>query len=147
MNHSEIYGFITVALLSMFKCIAGILAGVAMKLPIWTVISANAIGMILTAVVVSLAGPFIKSKIIDKWFPPKKLFSKKNRRTIKVWKSYGLYGVAFLTPILLMPLGGTLIAITFGEKPLKIITYMTIAMIFWATVLTFIVYQIKQAVV
>ena len=57
-----------------------------MKLPVWTTIFANAIGMILTAAVVSLAGPFIKSKIIDKWFPPKKLFSKKRFIYINIYR-------------------------------------------------------------
>ena len=36
----------------------------------------------------------------------KKVFTKKNRRIVKLWKKYGEFGVAFLTPIILsIPLG------------------------------------------
>lgn len=143
----SIYSLVSVVLLSMFKCIAGILTGIALQLPLYVTIIGNIIGMLLTVIIVSFTGPFLKKKIINRWFPVKKLFSKKNRKIIKVWNSYGLIGVAFLTPILLMPLGGTLIAISFGERPVKIILYMFISIIFWANVLTFIMYSLKNAII
>lgn len=142
--NSIFFGFITVFLLSMLKCILGPMAGLGLKLPLYIAIIANFSGMLSSVIIFSFAGDYLKQNVLDRFFPSKNLFSKKNRRIVVIWKKYGLLGVAFLTPILLMPIGGTLIAASFGEKPLRIISFMFFSMLFWSITLTYFVYEIKQ---
>ena len=50
---------------------------------------------------------------------------------MRVWRRTGIWGVAFLTPILLSPLGGSGIAVALGVPKEKIILAMLISGIFW----------------
>jgi hypothetical protein len=61
-----------------------------------------------------------------------KIFSKKSRQIVSLWSKYGELGIAFLTPIVLTPIGGTLILVSFGTKKRKIFSYMLISAIIWA---------------
>jgi uncharacterized membrane protein YraQ (UPF0718 family) len=132
-----------VLLFSMVKFAFAPLMGLAFKLPIYQTIVASIIGMMLTVTVVSYAGPFIKKHIINRFWPTKILFSKKNRRIVTIWKKYGLAGVAFLAPII-NPIVATLIAASFGEKASKILLFMLISSVSWAVVISYFVYEIKQ---
>jgi len=73
-----------------------------------------------------------------------RLFTKKNRRKVKIWRQYGLKGVAFLTPIIFSPIGGTMVANSFGESKKKIILYMFVSSVFWAFTLTFAVWFLNN---
>ena len=52
------------------------------------------------------------------------------RRIVKVWKRYGLAGVAFLSPIL-SPMISVGIAVSFQEKPRKIMIAMITSILGW----------------
>jgi len=67
---------------------------------------------------------------------PKKIFNTRNRRIVRIWTSYGLSGIAFLTPVLLSIPIGTLVANHLVHSKRKIITYMFVSLIFWSIVLT-----------
>jgi hypothetical protein len=45
-----------------------------------------------------------------------------------------------LTPVILTPIGGTLLAVGFGSPRPKILLYMLISAGFWSVVLTFSIY-------
>lgn len=62
----------------------------------------------------------------------KKVFSKQKRFLVRVWTRTGIWGVAFLTPILLSPLAGNGIAVALGVPKEKIIFTMLISGIFWS---------------
>lgn len=64
------------------------------------------------------------------------------RRTVRVWNRRGLIGIAFFTPVLFSPVGGALIAASFGEDKKKIILYMFLSACFWAPVTTLFMDQI-----
>ncbi|MDH5398541.1 MAG: hypothetical protein OEX02_10360, partial [Cyclobacteriaceae bacterium] len=57
------------------------------------------------------------------------------------WKRFGALGIAFLTPILLMPIGGTLILTSFGSPRKKIFTYMLMSATFWSVLICLVVYN------
>jgi hypothetical protein len=57
---------------------------------------------------------------------------KRARRIYRIWKKYGLLGVAFLTPPIISPPFGAIIAVAFGEKMERILLFMAISMAFWA---------------
>jgi hypothetical protein len=67
-----------------------------------------------------------------------KLFSSRSRRFVRIWRKYGVNGVAFLTPLLLSPPGGTFIALALGGKKKEIIKWMWIFGSIFSIVLTLI---------
>lgn len=75
------------------------------------------------------------------FFPPKKGKKIANaRKYLRFWRKYGLYGVMFLSPLIIMiPLGGFL-ALRFGTTLKKIYFLMFLSLTFWSGVLTAIAY-------
>ena len=66
----------------------------------------------------------------------KKVFSKKNRAIIKVKRTYGLLGLAFLTPCLLSIPIGTIIAAKYYRNDNRAIPAFFAGVIFWSVTLT-----------
>jgi len=66
----------------------------------------------------------------------KKKFTARNRRIIRVWKKYGLKGVAFFTPIFLSIPIGTFIMTRLEKKRKIILLYLFISVVFWSFTLT-----------
>ena len=79
--------------------------------------------------------------LISRIFKKKKknIFSKNNRRFVVIWKKYGIMGIAFLTPIFLTPIGGTITANALGCKKEDIFKYMWISSLFWSYTITWLV--------
>ncbi|MEO1651998.1 MAG: hypothetical protein AAFU64_00485 [Bacteroidota bacterium] len=123
----------------MFKFLIGPLVGYQLRLSIWESFSMTLVGMMMGVIVFVYLGQQLKKHVIKRFFQ-KKLFSPRNRRVVRVWRRYGLFGIAFLTPILLSPPGGTLIAASFGEKKMKIIYYMFLSGLFWSAATVALVY-------
>lgn len=67
--------------------------------------------------------------------PVKKKFTPRNRRIIKIWRAYGLMGIAVLTPIISIPVG-TIIANNMVQNKKKIFLYMFVSIVFWSFVIT-----------
>ncbi len=80
-------------------------------------------------------------KIKEKYFKEHKhpkVFTKRNRFIIKVKKRFGLYGIAFLAPILLSQPLGAFLAERFYKDKKKIIFAMSVAVVFWSVALYFL---------
>ncbi len=141
----EVLMIITIYLLCMFKIIFGPTMGYAAGLsPLVTVIITVA-GMMTTVVIFSFLGEQFREKVLRKYFKPKKVFSRRNRRFVKVWRKYGELGVSFLTPILLSPPGGTIIVMALGGSRRKTIGYMLLWGIVWTTIITYTFYYSGDA--
>jgi membrane protein DedA with SNARE-associated domain len=137
----EILKAITLVYLpSMIKFVFGPLAGYGAKLSIVTTIIATVAGTMTIVLLFSFAGDWIREHIINRFFPKRKRFSERNRKFVTIWKKYGVAGVAFLTPLALTPIGGTLIAISFGSPRNKLILYMLISASAWATIFSLAIY-------
>lgn len=68
----------------------------------------------------------------------KKIFTQGNRRLIRIKNKFGLFGLAFITPMFLStPLGAFLAERFFRDKP-KIILYLSISVVFWELSLYFL---------
>jgi hypothetical protein len=67
---------------------------------------------------------------------PKKIFSSRSRRFVKIWRKYGLIGLAFLTPVLISIPIGTVIANAFESNKKKIFLYMFLSIVFWSVFFT-----------
>jgi hypothetical protein len=135
----ELLKAIPVYLFSMLKFILGPSLGFAAKLHFVTTLIATVAGMMTVVFGLTYFGAWIKEKIIDRFFK-RKVFTPGNRRFATIWKKYGLTGIALLTPVVLTPIGGTLLAISSGSPREKIILFMFISATSWALIFTGIIY-------
>jgi len=131
--------------LCMVKIIFGPTMGYAAGLsPLVTVIITVA-GMMTTVILFSFIGEWVRETILRRYIKPKKVFTKRNRRFVKVWRKYGELGISFLTPILLSPPGGSIIAMALGGSRKKIIAYMLLWSVVWSTIITYTFYYSGDA--
>ena len=136
----EILKAIPVFLSSMIKFVFGPLGGYAAKLSIVTTIIATIAGMMTAVVAFTYFGNFLRERVFRHFFRNRKKFTPRNRKITILYRKYGLGGIAFLTPILLTPIGGTLIAVSFGSPKEKIILYMFISGVAWAIIFSSLIY-------
>ena len=132
---SELMKYIIVYLISMFKFIGGPAFGAAYDLNIIVTATMSIFGMMTSVTIISFFGLKLRTWIQKKYKFKRKLFTKRNRRIIKIWRKYGEFGVSFFTPIIFSPVIGTLLVTTLGGKRKRIITYMLISAIFWAFII------------
>lgn len=132
---------------SMLKFILGPLGGYGLGLNLLTTVLVTVAGMMTVVFAFAFFGNWLRSKIIDKLFKKRKKFTVRNRRFVTLWKKYGIIGVAALTPVLLTPIGGTILAVSFGSPKDKLIIYMFISASFWAVVFTTAIYLFGNAVI
>ncbi len=145
MEVSELFKYLAVFATSMIKFIGGPLLGAGSGIGFVETIALTFFGMMTSVILFStFIGDRFKNWLANTIYKNKKVFSTKSRRIVKVWRSYGLQGVAFLTPILFSPIVGTLIAASFGETRKRIFIYMMVSAIFWSVLLSTIIYLIKN---
>ncbi len=98
--------------------------------------------MMTTVVIFSVVG-----RAFSKWWAKrqrdkkKSVFNKKNRRIVKIWNNFGVVGVAFLTPILLTPIVGTVVAALFGATRKQIFIHMLWSAVAWSFLLNLLVFE------
>ncbi|GAB4001834.1 hypothetical protein GCM10028807_58970 [Spirosoma daeguense] len=134
--------YLSVIIASTLKFVGGPLSGVALGLTWPETALFTIIGMMVSVVVVVYAGAALQLLLQRYRSAPPKRFTKRTRMAIKIWKRAGLAGIAFLTPILLTPIGGTILAVSFRVQRLQILLYMLISAVFWAILQSIAVYQI-----
>jgi hypothetical protein len=133
--------YFTVYALSMLKFFFGPVMGTTFGFH-WLVTALITVaGMMTSVALFSLMGKKAKAWMKKRFQRNKRLFTPRNRRTVNIWRKYGLKGVAFLTPILLTPIGGTIVAVSFGESKGKIFLYMLCSAVFWGIILSIAVYR------
>ncbi len=74
----------------------------------------------------------IQYTYVEKKEQPKIVFTRRNRRLVKIWKKYGLAGIAFITPCIVSIPIGTVIANALESNRKKIFLYMFISVVFWS---------------
>lgn len=146
-NPDVMFGFIlkviSIYLMSMLKFIFGPLGGKAENLHILVTMMATVAGMMTVVMVFTFFGNPIRERL-SRWFG--KRFhhehheSAGGHRWRALFARYGVAGIAFLTPVIFTPIGGTLLAIGFGIPRHKIIMTMLASACFWSVVLTAAVY-------
>jgi hypothetical protein len=77
-----------------------------------------------------------------KYFPPKsqpqkkKLFTKKNRLLVKILSTYGLPGIAFITPTIISIPVGSILAGRLYTNNKKVFVYLSVSVILWSALLS-----------
>jgi hypothetical protein len=124
-------------LASLFKFIAGPVLGFAAGLNSIEMLLITVAGMMTTVFTITLLGDWFRANWKLGLQKKRQVFSPKTRRIVTIWKKYGVFGVAFLTPVLLTPVGGTVIMNAFNVKKEKIFLYMFLSAMFWGIVFSF----------
>ena len=96
--------------------------------------------MMTSVILFTFFGEWIRMK----FFKNKEGISTNNPKHAGIWKKYGLAGSAFLTPVILTPIGGTLLAVSSGSPKEKIIFYMFVSAAAWSLIFTGIIYFIGR---
>ncbi|HEY5916491.1 MAG TPA: hypothetical protein VIU13_03785 [Chryseolinea sp.] len=140
----EILKAIPVYFSSMLKFIFGPLGGYAAGLTLLTTILTTVAGMMTVVLSFTFAGTWIREKVIYRFFGKQKKFSQRTRKFVRIWKKYGLIGVAALTPLLLTPIGGSILAVSSGSPKEKIIFFMFVSASAWSVIFSVGVYLLGK---
>lgn len=132
---------------STIKFIFGPLAGKAADLNIITSIVCTIAGMMTSVVAFTYFGDWIRKGIFKKYLhrEPKPLHERS--KIIQYFLKFEMGGIAFLTPIILTPIGGTILAVSFGAPKEKIILYMFISACVFSVIINVGVYYGYEAII
>ena len=136
MNIEEwgLIGIFIAGAIPWMEAIAVVPSGIILGLdPIATVIAA-AIGNAITIFVFAYLGSTIRSKIIERRISKgKSAESPKFEKALRAFDRYGIYGMAFLGPVIIGTQFAAAASVAAGVKPLRVSILITASMILWAT--------------
>lgn len=136
----EILKAVPIYFSSMFKFIFGPLGGYGVGLHPITTILTTVFGMMTVVFAFTYFGEWIRKQFFSNARKKKRMNRKRAVIFIRLWKKYGLSGVALLTPIVFTPIGGTLLAVSSGSPRDKIIYYMFVSASFWSVLISMAIY-------
>lgn len=124
-----------------------ILAMLKFEFSLVTATLANSPGLVISSIIGGILGIILFTQIgydIERWlikrFPNYfKKFSWKNRHLVRIRRKWGIWGIAFLTPILLGLPVGVLLSLTLTSDKMKIIKPMIISLLSWSLIFLAIV--------
>lgn len=131
------FGAVAVGAICGFKFMPGALICIVCGTPIWQQLLITIIGGITGVAVFtffgSTIGRFWRRYVLRKMREESP--RERTGRYARIWKKYGIWGAAFLTPPLLSPPLGTALALSFGAPPRKIMFVFSVGMVFWAVLM------------
>lgn len=129
----------SVFLLSMLKFILGPMTGLALGLHFVTTTLATIGGMMMSVVIFTYFGEWLRAIVLRRFYRNARKFTPRTRR-IAAWRKYGLTGIAALTPLVLTPIGGTLLAVGATKSKGRILLAMMISASSWSLIFTGVIY-------
>lgn len=139
----ELMKAIPAFLFSMLKFILGPTLGYASGLNYFTTVLATVAGMMTSVVLFTYFGEWIRAVILHRFFRNSRKFTPRTRRIVRRRK-YGLTGIAILTPLLLTPIVGTLLAVGATRSKERILLAMALSATAWALVLSGVIYFVGE---
>ncbi len=140
---SYVLKIVSIYLMSMLKFILGPVGGKAEGLNLLVTMIVTVAGMMTVVMIFTFFGNPIRQRL-SQWFGRRfhheEHASAARNRWRELFARFGVSGIAFLTPVILTPIGGTLLAIGFGIPRPKIIASMLMSACFWSVILTSGVY-------
>ncbi len=130
----------------MFKFLFGPITAYSSGLNLLEAIIFTIVGMMTTVYIITTTGKPFKNWLLSKFSKNRRVFSKKSRRFVRIWAKYGIKGTAFLTPMILTPIVGSIIAVSFNERKQTIIQYMFWSALFWSIVMNCILYYFGNSI-
>lgn len=142
----EILKAIPVVLISTIKFFLGPVQGYLLKLHPLTTILSTILGMMISVVAFTYFGDWLKKRWFSRFFQPPVNPSNGRRKFMILLRKYGLGGIAFFTPLILTPIGGTVLAIGLNKPKGKILLFMLISAIGWSIVFTAAIYSFGREI-
>lgn len=139
-------GVVAVFSVAMLKFLFAYPVAIQQNLSLPMAIMASSAGMMTTVCIITFFSKQIKAFFYKIYFNKRNKFTKSNRTIIKIYSKFGLWGIAFATPPLLTPIGGTLVAVTRGEKPAKILLVMLVSSLVWGIGFGIFTYFLKGTI-
>jgi len=142
MTRFLLFKYLSVIFSAALKFVAGPLTALALGLTWYEAALCSAAGMMVSVLVFTYLGKGIQL-LIKRWrkTPPKR-FSKSSRRAVRIWKRFGIIGIAALTPLLFTPIGGTIIAVAFRVPRREIFLWMAISGLSIGAAVSFAIYKL-----
>lgn len=135
---AEFLKYASVYFSSTIKFIFGPVLGITYELPIIWVILLTALGMMTTVYLLTYFGKQIRH-FFKRFQTRKRIFSKRSRRFVTLWRKFGLIGVCLLTPLIFTPPGGAILVNLLEPRKGQILKWMWISALGWSTILTLLV--------
>lgn len=132
--------YASVFIAAMFKYFIGPISGYALGLSVWETFILSVSGMMTSVITFSILGNGFKKKVMNRYFSKKRLFTKWNRTVVKIWIRFGNWGIAFITPLLLTPVGGAIVATSFGQHWKQFFFHMLVSAVVWGLGLVLVIY-------
>lgn len=130
----ELAKYATVFFFGAVKFLFAPIFGVSLGVSFLPMFLLTVSGMMTSVTIFTYAGLPIREAMLKRFWKKRKVFTKQNRRIVRIWRKYGVVGVAFFTPSFFSPIIGTLIAVSFGEHKGRILFYMFLSALFWGVV-------------
>lgn len=130
-----VFGFSTV------KFLTGVASSLAFQQGLLPSYISTVGGGIVGVFIFTFFGEFI-NKIYRRLFPKRKVkrFSKWNRFIVKIRRSFGIPGIAMLTPFLSVPVG-IFLSLSMSKNKWRISFFMFLSFVIWSTII-FVPYYI-----
>jgi len=135
----ELLKAIPAFLFSMLKFILGPTLGYAAGLHIVTTTLVTIAGMMTSVTLFTYFGEWIRTMILNRFYKNQPKFTPRSRK-IAGWRKYGLTGIAILTPLILSPVLGTLLAVGATRSKTRIWITMLVSASVWSVVLSAVIY-------
>ena len=142
MSRIMLIKYLSVVLSAALKFVAGPLTGLALGLTWYETTLCSAAGMMVSVLLFTYVGKGIQALIMRWRKTPPKRFSKSSRMAVRIWKRFGIIGIAILTPLLFTPIGGTIIAVAFRVPKREIFLWMSISGLCVGAIVTFAMYRL-----
>jgi hypothetical protein len=109
----------------------GIITGVALGLSPALSGAVSIASAVVGVTLVVVAGERLQGRIYRS-----RRLARRRERIERVWKRYGIPGVALQAPLLTGPLLATLLALVLGAPPRPLLLWMLASVVFWGAALT-----------
>lgn len=137
----EILKAIPIYISCLFKFILGPVVGYSVGLHIVTTILVTVLGMMTSVIAFTFFGTWLRIKVLSRWLRNRKKFSSGNRRAVRIRTTLGLAGIAVLTPLILTPILGTILAVSIGASKERILLYMFISSVVFGVLFSVVIYS------
>ncbi len=117
--------------LSAVKFLIGLITAVFTGYSFWEIVGVVGGGAWVSSWFYTYFGVVLNNWFRRVWKRQKPMSFSRRRKIVRFWSKFGLPGISFLS-IVLSPMLAIGVAVSFQERPLKIMLYMTIAISFWS---------------
>lgn len=134
--------YASVLFASSLKFFGGPITAFLLKLSWVESVLLSACGMMAGVMVTTFVGKEIQSFFQQRRKSPKRKFSKSSRLAVRVWRQFGVIGIALLTPVLFTPIGGAILIVAFRIPRQIAFFWMLVSALVWGVIVSYLIYTL-----